>query len=201
MKKLIFLSLFFVCSNWAYPYSYFKTINGNRYFGDIKEETETHLFVELENEDRIVKIPKDELVLIEDEEFGLEVYKPDYLKPVDPNTAIEPFYAKGNNIYIPINSTKIVQRAGGCTLKMLFVTESPDWTIVDTEKEAHYIMKYVFDDKGADKAYIMVLDRTGKTVYTSAKVSARDFVPWHAGEESADKLYKTLLKNIKNGKI
>lgn len=62
-------------------------------------------------------------------------------------------------------------------------------------------MKYVFDDSSSDKAYITVEDRMGASVFMSKKVSARDLVPWHAGEESATKLYEQMMKLIRKGKI
>ena len=98
-----------------------------------------------------------------------------------------------------MSSTKIAQRSGSGTLKMLLVNDSL-WNIVDTEEQAHFIMRYVFDDRGSDKAYIEVEDRMGKKVYMSPKVSARDFVPWHAGEESAEKLYKIIKRVTKKKK-
>ena len=196
MKKTITLFLFVLVPYISYPFSYFLTIEGERYFGNIKKETDTYYIVELENENRVIKLIKDKLVLIEHEEDGLEVYKPEYCYEVDPNSALQPFWEKANRIYIPISSSKIAQRSGSGTLKMLLVKDTL-WNIVDTEEQAHYIMRYVFDDRGSDKAYIEVTDREKKLVYVSSKVSARDFVPWHAGEESAEKLYKLLKKVIR----
>ena len=199
MRSFLLLCILLALPVFVFPFSYFKTIDGKRYFGNIKKKTSEYLLVELEDEDRVIKIFKKDLVLMEDEELGLEIYKPDYLNPVDSNTATLPFYT--NNIYVPMNSTKIVQRAGSGTLKMLMVEDSETWNVVDTEEEAHYIMKYVFDDRGSDKAYLEVVDRNGKKIYTSSKVPARDWVPWHAGEESATKLYEKLLKNVKKGRL
>ena len=71
------------------------------------------------------------------------------------------------------------------------------FNIVDTEEEAHYLLYYVFDDRGADKAYLRVEDRSGKEIYTSRNVPARDLIPWHAGEESATLLFNNLIKTIK----
>lgn len=198
MRKIIVLLWLTLTPYLVYSFSYFLTVDGKRYFGNIKQETEKYFIVELEKEDRTVKILKDKLVLIEHEENGVEIYKPERLDSINQNTAVKPFYSKKNRIYIPISSTKIAQRSGSGTLKMLLVNDSL-WNIVDTEEQAHYIMRYVFDDRGADKAYVEVEDRMGKKVYTSPKVSARDFVPWHAGEESAEKLYKILNRiNKKN---
>ena len=199
MKRVIILLLFVLVSCSAYSFSYFLTIDGKRYFGNIKEETDTYYMVELEKEDRVVKLNKDALVLIEHEENGLELFKPEYCHNVDPSSASTPFYDRNNCIYIPISSSRIAQRSGSGTLKMLLVEDSL-WNIVDTEEQAHYIMHYVFDDRGADKAYIEVEDRNGNRVYVSPKVSARDFVPWHAGEESAEKLYRLLKKFIEKKK-
>lgn len=193
MKKIIVFLWLTMTSCICYSFSYFLTVDGKRYFGNVKQETDKYYIVELEKEDRTVKIVKDKIVLIEHEENGVEIFKPECLDSVSPNTAVSPFYNKKNNIYIPMSSTKIAQRSGSGTLKMLLVNDTL-LNIVDTEEQAHYIMKYVFDDRGADKAYVEVEDRTGKKVYMSPKVSARDFVPWHAGEESAEKLYKIIKR-------
>lgn len=198
MKRYLLFIMLFVVEN-AMAFSYFKTVDGKRYFGDIKEETASFFMVEIENEDIIIKLNKDDLILVEREEEGLEIFKPEYIKKIDADTAVSPFYAKGNAIYIPMSSNKIVKRTGAGTLKMLMVNDAY-WNIVDTEDEAHYIMKYVFDDRGPDKAYLLVTDKQGRNVYMSKKVSATDLVPWHAGEESATKLYKGMMKSIKKGK-
>ncbi len=196
MKKIVAFCLFVLIPYVTYPFSYFLTIEGERYFGNIKKETDTYYMIELENENRVIKLFKNKLVLIEHEENGLEVYKPEYCHKVNPDSATQPFFDKANGIYIPISSSKIAQRSGSGTLKMFLVNDTL-WNIVDTEEQAHYIMRYVFDERGSDKAYINVSDREGNTVYVSPKISARDPVPWHAGEESAEKLYKLLKKVVR----
>ena len=138
---------------------------------------------------------------MEDEEKGLEILQPEFIKKVDPATAITPFYAKGNNLYIPMNSTKIAARAGGYMLRKLMMADRENWNVVDTPQEAHYIVKYIFDDSGSDKGYLKVEDRNGNVVYISNSVKARDFSPWDAGEESAEDLFNNLMKNIKKGEI
>ena len=45
-----------VLLNEIFSFNYFLTVDGKRYFGDIKQETEKYFIVELENEDRIIKI-------------------------------------------------------------------------------------------------------------------------------------------------
>ena len=199
MKKIFLFLGLFIIPHLTFSFNYFLTVYGKRYFGDIKQETQKYFIVELENEDRIIEILKENIILIEHEENGVEIFKSEYIDSVNPNTAVSPFFSKKNNIYIPMSSTKIAQRSGSGTLKMLLVNDSL-WNIVDTEEQAHFIMRYVFDDRGSDKAYIEVKDRMGKKVYMSPKVSARDFVPWHAGEESAEKLYKIINRVTKKKK-
>lgn len=197
MKKYLIICLLMTFSNVVFSTSFFKTVDGRRYFGDINEETETHYLVELEEEDRIIKLAKADLLIVEDEEKGLEIFRPELIKEVDPATALAPFFAKGNKLYVPMNSTKIAARAGGYMLRKLMMADPAHWDIVDTPQEAHYIVSYIFDDSGSDKGFIWVKDRKGNVVYTSESERARDFSPWSAGEESAEKLYKKLMKNIK----
>lgn len=200
MNRFIAFAISVLLPCTVFPFHYFKTIDGKRFFGNIERETDTYFMVELEGEHRVIRIEKADLLLMEHEELGLEVYRPDLLRPVDISTAKSPFYAAGNKIYVPMNSTKIAQRSGAGTLKMLLVKDI-SWNIVDTEEEAHYIMKYVFDDSGRDSAYLIVEDRDGNQIYKSGKVSARDWSPWDAGEESAEDLYKKMTKQIKKGKL
>lgn len=201
MKRYLISCILLMLSNIVFSTSYFKTVDGKRYFGDIKEETETYYLIVLGEEYRIIKLDKNSLILVEYEEKGLEIFHPELIKKVDPATATTPFYAKGNNLYIPMNSAKTQTRAGGYMLRKLMMASRENWNIVDTPQEAHYIVKYIFDDSGSDKGYIKVEDRNGKVVYTSKSVKARDFIPRDAGEESAEVLFNNLMKNIKKGKL
>jgi hypothetical protein len=73
------------------------------------------------------------------------------------------------------------------------------WNIVDCELEAHCILEYVFvDDDGRDYAYLRIKDRSGKVITTSPTVSASDWIPSHAGQESARKLYEKHIKKLKD---
>lgn len=200
MKRVTLLLAMCLCFGIAFPLSYFRTIDGKRIFGNIKQETDSFYMVEIEETERVIRINKSDLVLVEHEENGLFIYREDLLNPVNPETATTPFYASTNGIYIPISSSKIAQRSGSATLKMLLLGND-SWNIVDTEEEAHYILSYVFDDRGADKAYLKVENRLGKVIYTSQPVPARDWVPWHAGEESATLLHKIIMKKIKKNKL
>lgn len=200
MKRVLLLFLLYLHVSVAFSQSYFRTVDGKRIFGNIKQETDSFFMIEVENANRIIKIEKSNLILVEHEENGLTIFRKDLIHPVDPASATTPFYDITNAIYIPISSFRIVQRSGSAKLKMLML-RTGCFNIVDTEEEAHYLLFYVFDDRGADKAYLRVEDRSGKEIYTSRYVPARDLIPWHAGTEPATLLFNNLIKNIKKNKL
>ena len=140
-------------------------------------------------------IPKKEVKLIEFLERGIVIYNKEYVQNIDISDYKGLLYFKGNSIYIPFASNKVVQREGSIQLRRLLVDDG-FWKIVDCPQEAHCIMEYVFDESGLDKAYLRIKDRSGNIIYTSPKVRAADFVPSHAGQESATKLYEKYIKEL-----
>jgi hypothetical protein len=170
---------------------YIKPINGKGFYAnvtDAKGESIKYTSNRVE-----FSIPKNEVVLIEYLERGIVFYNKQHIDSLDLTNYSGSLYAKGNNVYVPFASDKIAQRVGSITLRNL-LKEDNFWNIVDCEEEAHCIIEYVYDESGSDHAYIQIKDRQRTILYKSSNVSASDWIPHHAGKESATKLYKKIIK-------
>ena len=181
------------------------TVDGKMFWVNEKIDNFANLEdVSVEDGRRIIRIPISDIVSIEYMEQGLKILQPYKLKKVEPvafDNNIDAFLASGKRVYIPLSSGIIQQRWGAKKLIEL-VNETDYWKIVGCEDEADFIMEYVFDDKGKDHAYLLFSDRLGKKILSSFSVGATDFVPVHAGEESAEKLFKGYIKKyIFEGKL
>ena len=181
------------------------TVEGKMYW--VNEKTDNIANLEevcVEDGRRILRIPISDIVSIEYMEQGLKILQPDKLKKVEPvafDNDLDAFLASGKRVYIPLSSGIMQQRWGAKKIIEL-VSETDYWKVVGCEDEADFIMEYVFDDSGKDHAFLLFSDRLGNKVLSSFIVGASDFVPVHAGEESAEKLYKTYIKKyIFEGKL
>lgn len=193
--RLIFLLSVILASMNVHSQIFMKFENGTSAFVKVKQENE-HEY-RIVQDDRIVAIPKEKIILIETEEEGVVIFQKDKISPIT-NWELSDglLYKKGNNIYVPYSSTRIVTRVGSMYLRE-FLSKDGFWNIVSCEDEAHCIFEYIFDDSGRDSAFIRIKTRNGDILYESDKVSAKDFIPHHAGEESATKLYKRIIPKIK----
>ena len=170
-----------------------ETVDGKVFFGEVTKQDNGK--VSFEQNDRIVQKELSEIRVIESAEEGV-IYKQDEkLAKVDPAYEGLP-YAKGNCVYVPYASPRIVVRWGSQTLCEKLIKDG-FWKIVGCEEEAHCIFEYVFDGDGRDKAYLLVKDRKGNVIWKSGKVGARDWVPRDAGKESGAALYKKQIKKLK----
>jgi len=172
---------------------YIKPIEGNGFYAKVTNTIGDTIFYE-SNRTKFT-ISKKEVKLIEFLERGIVIYNKEYVQNIDVSNYNGLLYAEGNCVYIPFANDKVVQRAGAIKLRQL-LKEDGFWKVVDCEQEAHFIIEYVFDETGLDKAYFHIKNRNGKIIYTSPKVGARDFVPSHAGQESATKLYEKHIKKL-----
>ncbi|MDR3118563.1 MAG: hypothetical protein LBU44_03985 [Mediterranea sp.] len=174
--------------------SFVGLMDGRSFYGDIESENEKEMTIEIDR--RIVKIPKENIALIESEEGGVDILRKEGIKEVNVDNYTGLLYAKGNCIYIPYSSTKIVFRVGSRVLRQLLARDGY-WKVVRCNEEAHCIFEYVFDDSRADKAFIRIRDREGNVLLETQTVPAADFIPHHAGEESAQRLYNKEIPKLK----
>ena len=185
----------------VYSQTIIRTVDGKNYWTETKSEE----FVGAEDISvyvgrRVLLIPMSDIMLYEDLEKGLKILQPNKLQKVDPvafNGKRLSFMAKGKRVYIPLASNSTQQRWGARRLQEL-ITENGYWQIVGCEEEADFIMEYIFDDKGKDHAYIIISDRFGRAILKTESVGATDWVPAHAGRESAEKLLKKLKRTFKD---
>ena len=194
-RSILVFFLFFMGIINLNAQDYIKTVDGQGFFAKIVSDEENKIIYE-SNKTKFT-ILKKEIVLIEYSERGLIIYNKEFIQEIDiPRDSNALLYAKGNCVYIPFSSNRVVQRAGSKQLRQL-LAEDGFWKIVDCEQEAHCIIEYVFDDKGKDKAYLRIKDREGAILYISPKVGATDWIPTHAGQESAIKLFEKYVKKLK----
>lgn len=141
-------------------------------------------------------IPKSEIVLIEYMEDGIDILQRDKLVITEPKAYegdAESFFAKGKKVYVPLSSTSLKNRWGAKRLRELLLADG-FWKMVGCAEEADFILTYRFSDSGHDHANLFIYDRTDELLFESPRVGASDWVPVHAGEESAEKLYKKYIK-------
>ena len=197
IKRTVFCIVLSLTTVFVYSQALISTTDGRLCWVKGNAEKLTELGeISAEEGRRIVKIPASNVVTIEDMEEGLKILQSDKLKKrpaVAFEDNIESFFARGKKVYIPLASGIIQQRWGAKRLIELMM-ESYYWDLVACEEEADFIMEYVYDDQGSDHAYLLFSDRLDKKVLSTRNVSASDFIPVHAGEESAEKLFNTFLK-------
>jgi hypothetical protein len=121
--------------------------------------------------------------------LNIEVSKKDWLKDL---------IKKGNNVYIPMptEQTDVTNRLGNALLRD-YVKKAGYWNVVEKESEAHFILEYVFSERGHDNGKLVVKNRFGKRLAHSAPESARDNNPRIAGEKSAKALLENWTKSKK----
>lgn len=191
-KKVLLTVLFVVITLFGISaQDYIKPINGKGFYADVTDARGDS--IRYKSNRAKFSISKSDVVLVEYLEIGVVVYNKQYINSLDLTNYSGLLYAKGNKVYVPFSSDKMAQRHGSLKLRSL-LKEDGFWNVVDCEEEAHCIIEYVFDDSGKDHAYIRVKDRKGVVIYESSSVRAKDFIPYHAGEESATKLYNKIIK-------
>lgn len=202
-KKILSAIILTMVSVSVYSQGFMRTVDGKNYWTETKI-SDFKILEDLSVSDgrRVFRIQKSDILLVEFMEDGLVILQPDKVKKVPPVAFEDDFnslMAKGKKVYVPLASSIVAQRSGAKRLREM-LEELNFWEVVGCEEEADFILEYVYDDKGSDHAYLLFSDREGNGILISHAVSASDWIPSHAGQESAEKLFKRLIKNkIKNG--
>lgn len=136
-------------------------------------------------------IKKSDVQYIEFEESGLIYFNKTKIKAKNPDNS----YKDGNSVFVSLASNRIAGRAGKRKLKELINSDSK-WKVVNCDLEADFIAYYIFDDNGADHAYVEFRTRDNTLLYKSPNVKAKSYFPKDAGYESAEKLYKKHLVKL-----
>ena len=204
MNRIFAIFFFSIVAQPICAQSLIRTVDGKNYWINMSVETVNNSkTITAKDGDKIVRIPKSEIVLIEYEKDGLEILQPDKIRKVDPvefDGDYESFLAKGKSVYIPLASDDAVQRSGSRRLRIL-IQRSKYFTMADCEDEADFILKYVFDDRGKDKACLKYLDRMGNVVLTTQKVNASYIGADRAGGKSVDKLAQDIVSYVMTGDV
>ena len=194
MKKYLLFIASALCTCMLYSQGFVYTTDGKMYFSESKDWGSDIINVSVG--DYTKQIPKSDIVLIEHMENGITFFQKEKLHPVEPKAYdgdYESFLAKGRKVYVPVASTTITVRCGAKRLRELLVADGY-WKVVGCPEEADFIMTYKFSEEGRDHAYLLIYDRMDEAILKSPKVSAKDFIPAHAGIESAEKLFKRYIK-------
>lgn len=194
MKKILLFIFCACCTSMLHSQGFVYTTDGKMYFSESKDwDTD---IINVNVGDYTKHISKSDIVLIEHMENGIMFFQKEKLHPVEPKAYdgdYVSFLAKGRKVYVPLASTTITVRWGAKRLRELLV-EDGYWTVVGCPEEADFILTYKFSEEGRDHAYLLIYDRMDESVLKSPKVSAKDFIPAHAGIESAEKLFKRYIK-------
>ena len=87
------------------------------------------------------------------------VEKPKVDYPVIDEADIHGYYfAKGNKVFIPVDSPFDYERAGQQKTKDL-VEEWGYWTVVDRPEQAHFILQYTTQTEGSDMSWLLIRPR------------------------------------------
>lgn len=76
------------------------------------------------------------------------------------------FIAKGNRVYIPTNSIMSYERVGQERLKEI-ISQWGYWTVVDTPKQAHFVLHFITTTSWKDKSWLFVRPRKYYEAYPS----------------------------------
>ena len=175
--------------------NFIQTVDGKCYWTDDTLGNANE--VKISDGMKVQRIAVKDIVLVENMEHGVEVFHPEKLQLVDPVafvSGVVDFCTAGKRVYIPIASESVEQRWCARRLSELLLKDG-HWQVVGSAEQADFVLEYVFDNKGRDKAYLRLKDRMGKQILQSRTAGAHDWVPKDAGIESADKLYDKYLKN------
>ena len=159
-------------------------MDGTYYAAKIKSQNDSIIIIESKDMGSF-SIKKSDVQYIEFEESGIQYFNKTQIKVKEPNNS----YKAGSSVFVSLASDRIVGRAGKRKLKEL-IESGNKWKVVDCDLEADFIAHYIFDDSGADHAYVEFRTRDNSLLYKSPSVKAKDLVPRDAGYESVTKLYK-----------
>ena len=73
---------------------------------------------------------------------------------------------KGRRVFCKYGNPDRVSYFGSLFFRCM-IEEKGYWKTVDSEKEAEFILTFVYDEEGRDHCYFLLSDRTGKTFYQS----------------------------------
>lgn len=147
------LSLHLLC----FPQDLIQLKDGKTLWANNTLTTDSYIEITLGNNSR-QQYPLKDIVLVEYLEGGLTYYDSSFLKIIDEQTIKAPYFKEGDNVYIPFSSTRVAQRCGSIRLREL-VQHYGYWNVVNSPLEAHFILEYVFNDNGADHAYLLLTSR------------------------------------------
>ncbi|MBO4588566.1 MAG: hypothetical protein J5711_06700 [Bacteroidales bacterium] len=196
MKKTLFFVVAIIAfSRFSFAQGLVELTNGKCYIYEtaLQHDAQT---ISVKDGRWVKSYEMDSVVLYEDVEKGSRVICTNMIRRIPPvvfNGNEAEFLAAGRKVYIPIASPTVVQRSGSFWLCSKILDDG-FWIVVGCAEEADFILEYVYDDKGKDHAYLVFYDRNQNVVLKTKSVSASDWVPTHAGQESAEKLYNRNIK-------
>lgn len=179
-----------------YSQGFVYTTDGKMYFTEAKSMDQDAISVV--DGDYYKRIQKSDIVLIEYMEGGIEYVQPDKIQQTEAKAFdgdYDSFLAKDRKVYVPLSNTIIQNRWGAKRLRELLVADGY-WKVVGCPEEADFILVYKFNESGSDHANLFINDRNNELIMETSNVGASDWVPTHAGIESAEKLHKYMIMDL-----
>lgn len=199
-KNRLFLTacILLLSSHCLHAQCWIMTVDRGNYFSEIKDlsTAKDRILVQVGDKDRTKTIRKEDVVLVEYFEDGLDIIKKDMILATDPvafDGDYSSFLAKGKRVYVPITSTNYRNQWGSKRLREMIMLDGY-WKLAGCEEEADFILHYSFSDKGHDHARLIFSDRFGKDILVSKKDKASGWFAIQVAEESAEDLYRKFIK-------
>lgn len=195
MKKTLATLTFLLAGLTCNAQDFIKPVWGEGLYGSILEVNDSAVVFKNElNEGKY--LPISNLEFIEYQNDGILYYHPQKQKWLGPEHMEECLLLEGKNIYIPIHHTSTEEYYMARRLREL-VHEDRYWQLVNSPKEAHFILRTFFSYKKNQQAWLVLTDQDGNTIYKSFIVSARGVRPSDVGVEGAFNLFFNVLTDVK----
>ena len=109
--------------------------------------------------------------------------------------------AKGNSVYISVNPNKQYELGGFYELYKQIIVDSI-WRVAETPEQAHFIIDYIVDLEGRDKAILRIRDTENKNQVDLCKTGTSE--SYNENKEVARSMYKShilpIIQQLEKGK-
>lgn len=195
MKKVFATLTFLAAGLTCNAQDFIKPIWGEGLYGSVIEVNDSSVVFKNDmNEGKY--LPVSNLEFIEYQKTGIEYYHPQTQKWINAADLEECLLLEGKNVYIPINHTTLEEYYMSRRLREL-IRDDAYWNVVDSPKEAHFIMRPYFSYKRNQQAWMVLTDQEGNTIYKSFVVSAHGPRPSYVGIEGAYNLFDRVITEVK----
>lgn len=117
-----------------------------------------------------------------------------------------PVYQSGNKVYIPYSEKNVAQKAGALKFREL-ISRDHLWNVVENEKDAQFVLDFVYSEEGVDHGLVKIKDRNGNLIAPTPTIKDSGRNLEEKGEMMAEASYDYIRKigkgelEIENGYI